>query len=303
MRLLIATLVEHFGANYTQDFNVFVNEQYCRFSEAGGKEFTLGIANENTIIEQVKQCITEFGLSAEDVLNYVMLAPFVDKAYNVSCIIEFKSEAYIKMMEQVADIKVQLFTSDDKITFKGEGVHVKYKQSNQNKVGPIIGGFINGKYKKTNKHFSVYIDGEDFAGSVEYHEKEKYNNITICDQDWWKHVKHNILFRRLLDKFAGALLFEEDVFSAEKYNAMINYGLSNDNESESATKIIYSDFGRKIGHTIKPWTEADVIEYKKGLLDHATKPRTLALAVDNTKNEVNQNYDNDEEVFTEWGQF
>jgi len=303
MRLLIATLVEHFGANHTQDFNVFVNEQYSRFSEAGGKEFTLGIANENTIIEQVKHCITTFGLSAEEVLNYVMLAPYVDKAYNVSCLIEFKSEAYIKLMEPVADIKVQLFTSNDKITFRGEGVHVKYKASNLDKDGPIIGGFINGKYKKTNKNFSVYIDDDDFAGSVEYHEKEKYNNINIRDQVWWKHVKQNILFRRLLDKFSGAILFEEDVESAEKYNAMINYGISKDGESESETKIIYSEYGRRIGHTIKPWSEADVIEYKKGLLDHATKPRTLALAVDNSKDGVKQDSDYEGEVFTEWGQF
>ena len=302
MRLLIATLVEHFGANYTQEFNTFVNEQYSRYAEAGGKEFTLSLASETHVINQVKNYITVLNLNADDVINNMMIAPFVDRAYNVSCVIEFKSQLFINLMKNIASVDVQLFKNSDKRTFKGESEHVEYECSDVNE--PIIGGFINGTYCKSKKPFSLFVDSEDFSGSVEYHEKNIYNNIHICDDWWWKEVKQNILFRRLLDKFAGALLFEEDPSASEKYNAIVNFGLmSGDGHQENEIPIVYSDYGKRLGHTIKPWSEEDIIEYNKNKLELASKPRTLKLAVDNTQEKEKQESDYEGEVFTEWGQF
>lgn len=304
MRLLIATLVEQFGANYTQEINLFVNEQYLRYAEAGGKEFTLGLADEEHVIRKVKTYITALNLSASDVINHMMIAPFVDRAYNVSCVIEFKSALYVNLMRNIASVEVVLFTASDKRTFKGENQHVEYAQYAGEIDEDIIGGFINGTYCKTKKPFSVFVDNDDFLGSVDYHAKNKYNNIHICDDTWWKEVKQNILFRRLLDKFAGALLFEEDSSAAEKYNAIVNFGLmSGANTQEDEITIVYSDYGKRLGHTFKPWSEEDIVEYNKNKLDLAHKPRTLKLAVDNTNEKDKESNDYAGEVFTEWGQF
>lgn len=307
MRNVTVTLIETLGAQYNEKVNRFVCEQYHRDSETQKCRITLKDADERDVTHCIRSAIHELNLCAEDVFNYMMVAPYVSVRCTVDAIVEFNSNVYRELLVNVASTEVVLIKEGMEIEYSGKTNHVSLVKKGRGKNRPIIGGFINGIFRDGERKFSVLVQGEEWAASVNQFIQKKYNDTHIVDDVWMNSLMESILYRRLIDEIAGAVLNECEPDNYVKYLCMIDYGSEIFEAVSDIGKAVYSDYGQSIGHTVRRFSVKDKLEADNKLKAVIKAHPHLSIVVDNDiskdKSSPVKSTKASTQVFTEWGSF
>ena len=299
MRNITIALTEQLGAIHLQDINYFISEQFQRVSIADGVTISLKDVDEDKITRLIKSTIAQLNLSATEVLQSMIIVPYVSSHCSVEPAIEFKSNIYESLLSNIAKVKTVLIREGDAYTFSGKNKHVLYKKGGGH--DEIIGGFINGEFIKNNKPFSVLIKDEEWLQSMTTIIDNKYNCTIVDDDDWEKAVMDGILFRRLSDEIAGTFLGESEPDKEIKFRLLQEYGAEMFDSISDVGGKVYSSFGYVIGKTFRKFSIKDKMTKEQGTSKVDKQTKHLKVVINN--NDVVEESMVKNDIFETWGEF
>lgn len=320
MRQIINHLCEHFGDHQNAAITNWVNEQYLFRCESNGIQFSLRDIDETVIWKTIHHTITDLGLTLEQLIDGVWLAPvFGPGQLEFEVTAELRPALFKSVLSQFLDVCNDgfIYAQD---SFKRYGADRHIDLIKQCTAAPctedVVYAFFNATVSADGQPVSCFLTAEEVSEIKACYIKTKFNGADPFGDANWSEMQLAAVYRRFLsESIFSALEYSLPVDVLQQYVSMTVHGHSRFEKTEDYEKdlSVLGAHGRVIGRKVVRFKAHEALEQKNktaenrkslnsmqaDIVDLAQVRQSKAAVAEPTQQPV---YDT-EDVPTEWGNF